>query len=208
LTPQPAYILPQGKIDDRRPESQIIEYEKTMIRQCEDSEFETIYAIINDAAQVYRGVIPADCWEEPYMSRDKLQHELDAGVVFWGYEEGGDLVGVMGIQHVQDVTLIRHAYVRLSKQNQGIGSKLLSTLRTLTTRPTLVGTWADAAWAIHFYEKHGFRLVSSQEKDRLLRTYWSISERQVETSVVLADERWFDASQIFGRAASLPPQGT
>jgi len=164
-----------------------------MIRQCDNTRFDMIYEIINDAAQAYKGVIPADCWKEPYMSKDELRREMDEGVVFWGYEEGGELVGVMGIQHIQDVTLIRHAYVRTAKRNQGIGRKLLSYLRKQTTCPILIGTWADAVWAIRFYEKHGFRLVSSEEKGRLLRKYWSIPERQIETSVVLADQKWFDA---------------
>jgi GNAT superfamily N-acetyltransferase len=145
-----------------------------------------ILKIINDAAQAYKGAIPADRWKEPYMPRDELQHEMDAGVVFWGYEEGGELVGVMGIQHVQDVTLIRHSYVRTARQGQGIGGRLLAHLCEQTTRPLLIGTWADATWAIRFYEKHGFRLVSPEEKERLLKTYWTIPERQVETSVVLA----------------------
>jgi N-acetylglutamate synthase-like GNAT family acetyltransferase len=166
-----------------------------MIRQHNHSKAGMIYTVINDAAQAYHGVIPADCWKEPYMSKDELQHEMDAGVAFWGYEEDGQLMGVMGIQHVQDVTLIRHAYVRTGKQNQGIGGQLLSYLRSQTTRPILIGTWANAMWAVRFYEKHGFRLVSSEEKDRLLRKYWSIHERQIETSVVLADEEWFDAHQ-------------
>ncbi len=152
-----------------------------------------IYSIINDAARAYQGVIPEDRWKEPYMSSTELQRELDEGVVFWGYEENGALVGVMGIQHVQDVTLIRHAYVRTSRQKQGLGGQLLSALRAQTTRPMLVGTWEAATWAIHFYEKRGFRLVSPARKGELLRKYWSIAERQVETSVVLADERWFDA---------------
>jgi len=166
-----------------------------MIRPCDSSEFETIYAIVNDAAQAYRGVIPKDCWKEPYMPKDELRREMDAGVVFWGYEEDGEVVGVMGLQPVQDVALIRHAYVRTARQNQGIGGKLLSHLRMLTDRPILVGTWAAAVWAIRFYEKHGFRLVSPEEKDRLLRKYWSIPERQIETSVVLADQRWFAVNQ-------------
>jgi len=164
-----------------------------VIRQCHNHEFEAIHSIINDAARVYEGVIPADRWKEPYMSSDELRHEMDEGVVFWGYEENGELVGVMGIQHVQDVTLIRHAYVRPDKQNRGIGGKLLEALRQQTTRPVLIGTWADAVWAVRFYEKHGFRLVSPAEKERLLRKYWSIPERQIETSVVLADEKWFAA---------------
>ncbi len=116
---------------------------------------------------------------------------MDEGVVFWGYEDDGELIGVMGIQFVQDVTLIRHAYVRTARQNQGIGGSLLSELRRQTNRPILIGTWADASWAIGFYEKHGFQLVSAKEKDQLLRKYWSIPERQIETSVVLADQTWF-----------------
>jgi len=163
-----------------------------MIRQCRDAEFEEISVIVNDGAQAYKGVIPEDCWKEPYMSKDELRHEMDAGVTFWGYEQDGRLVGVMGVQHVQDVTLIRHAYVRTAKRNQGVGGKLLAHLRKLTTRPILIGTWADAVWAIRFYEKHGFRLVSSEEKDRLLKKYWLVPERQIETSAVLADQRWFD----------------
>ena len=160
-----------------------------MIRKCVDSDFETVYEIINDAAQAYKGVIPRDCWKEPYMGRDELRRELEEGVVFWGCVEDGELVGVMGIQDVLDVTLIRHAYVRAAKRNRGIGSKLLFHLREQSARPILIGTWADAVWAIRFYEKHGFRLVSVEEKDRLLRRYWSIPERQIESSVVLVDEK-------------------
>jgi len=159
-----------------------------MIRPCDNKDFDSIYSIINEAARVYRGIIPADRWKEPYMSRDELQHEIDEGVAFWGYQEGNQLVGVMGIQHVQDVTLIRHAYIRPANQNQGVGGKLLSELRTQTDRQILIGTWADALWAIRFYEKNGFRLASSREKDRLLKKYWSIPQRQVETSVVLVDQ--------------------
>jgi GNAT superfamily N-acetyltransferase len=163
-----------------------------MIRQCKGDDFENIYAIINEAAEAYSGVIPGDRWKVPYMSRGELKHEIDEGVVFWGYEEHGQLAGVMGIQHVKDVTLIRHAYVRKAIQNQGIGGNLLSALRRKTNRPILVGTWADAVWAIRFYEKYGFRLVSREEKDRLLKEYWSIPDRQIETSVVLADGNWFE----------------
>ncbi|MHB1034971.1 MAG: GNAT family N-acetyltransferase [Pirellulales bacterium] len=158
-----------------------------MIRRCTDTDFETIYAIVNEAAEVYRGVIPADRWHEPYMPREELRHEIESGVRFWGYEEDGQLLGVMGIQDVQDVTLIRHAYVRTAKRGLGIGGKLLAELRRLTTRPVLIGTWAAATWAIQFYERHGFRMVTPAEKDRLLKKYWSIPERQVETSVVLAE---------------------
>ena len=165
-----------------------------MIRQCDDRDFETIYSIINNAAQAYKGIIPVDRWKEPYMSKEELRHEIDDCVIFWGYEEDGEMTGVMGIQEVQDVTLIRHAYVRTASRNQGIGGKLLAFLREQTTRPILLGTWADAIWAIRFYEKYGFRLVSREEKDRLLNKYWSIPERQIETSVVLADQKWFDIS--------------
>ena len=158
-----------------------------MIRPCETDDLESIYEIINDAAVAYKGVIPADRWHEPYMGREELQHEIDDGVRFWGYEEDGDLIGVMGIQDVQDATLIRHAYVRTVQRRKGVGGKLLSHLLTLSDRPILIGTWAAATWAIRFYEKHGFRLVSEEEKSRLLNKYWSIPERQVETSVVLAE---------------------
>ena len=164
-----------------------------MIRKCTENDFDQMLEIINDAAQAYKGVIPADRWHDPYMPREYLRHELDAGVVFWGYEEQGGLIGVMGIQDVQDVTLIRHAYVNTAFRGRGIGGTLIAHLKTLATRPTLVGTWAAAVWAIRFYEKHGFRLVSKDEKDRLLKTYWSIPERQAETSVVLADRRWFES---------------
>lgn len=159
-----------------------------MIRRCKESETEIIFSIINDAARAYIGVIPADRLKNPYMSMDELRHEIDSSVEFWGCEEDNELVGVMGIQDVKDVTLIRHAYVRTAKRNRGIGAALLSHLRTMTDRPILIGTWADASWAIRFYEKHGFRQVSPEEKDRLLKTYWSIPERQVETSVVLQEE--------------------
>lgn len=161
-----------------------------MMRPCTNDEFEPIREIINDAAKAYRGVIPADRWHEPYMSRDELRRQIDEGVVFWGYEQDGRLLGVMGIQQVGDVTLIRHAYVRTAWRRQGIGGKLLAHLRRRTARPVLIGTWASAAWAIAFYQKHGFRLVCPEEKDRLLAKYWCIPGRQIETSVVLADRRW------------------
>jgi GNAT superfamily N-acetyltransferase len=161
-----------------------------MIRRCDDRDFESIWAIINDGSQAYKGIIPADRWTEPYMSSEKLRHEIDDGVVFWGYEDDGELAGVMGIQPVQDVTLIRHAYVRTSSQKQGIGARLLSHLREMADRPVLIGTWADAAWAIRFYERYGFEIVGSEEKNRLLKRYWTVPERQIETSVVLADSKW------------------
>jgi GNAT superfamily N-acetyltransferase len=161
-----------------------------MIRQCIKPEFEQIYTIINDGALAYKGVIPEDCWTEPYMSRDKLQQEMDAGVVFWGSEDNGKLCGVMGLQSVRDVTLVRHAYVLTANQRRGIGASLLSRLRDLKKAPMLIGTWADAAWAIRFYEKNGFELVGPAVKDRLLRQYWTVSQRQAEVSVVLADADW------------------
>jgi GNAT superfamily N-acetyltransferase len=161
-----------------------------MIRRCDDRDFELIWAIINDGAQAYKGIIPADRWTEPYMSQDKLRHEIDDGVVFRGCEENGTLAGVMGLQEVQDVTLIRHAYVLTSRQRRGIGGSLLSHLLEVAKGPVLIGTWADAEWAIHFYEKNGFQLVGTQEKDRLLKKYWRVPQRQIETSVVLADPKW------------------
>lgn len=161
-----------------------------MIRRCNDADIETIWSIINDGAQAYKGVIPTDQWAEPYMSREKLAREIADGVGFWGFETEGQLVGVMGSQKVQDVTLIRHAYVLTSHQHRGIGAKLLSHLCALTADPILIGTWATASWAIRFYEKHGFRLTDQKEKTSLLQKYWSIPDRQVETSVVLTDEVW------------------
>jgi len=161
-----------------------------MIRECDKREFEQIYTIINDGALAYKGVIPEDCWTEPYMSREKLQHEIDAGVVFWGSEDNGKLCGVMGLQSGGDVTLVRHAYVLTANQRRGIGASLLSLLRELTKAPMLIGTWAYAAWAIKFYEKNGFELVGPALKDRLLQQYWTVSQRQADASVVLADADW------------------
>ena len=160
-----------------------------MIRRCDDRDFELIWTVINDGAQAYKGTIPADRWTDPYMSREKLWDEIHKGIVFWGYEEAGALVGVMGIQQVEDVTLVRHAYVRTSSQKRGIGGHLLSHLREVSNGPMLIGTWAAAVWAIHFYERHGFQMVSPAEKDRLLKRYWNIPERQIDTSVVLADSK-------------------
>ena len=161
-----------------------------MIRRCDERDFELIWTIINDGAQAYKGTIPADRWTEPYMSKNELRHEIDDGVAFWGYEESGKLVAVMGLQQVRDVTLIRHAYVASISQKRGIGACLLSHLRKLTPGPVLIGTWSDAVWAIRFYEKHGFRIVPQPWKDLLLKRYWGIPERQIETSVVLADAKW------------------
>jgi len=156
-----------------------------MIRLCIDSDVPNIFAIVNDAAQAYQGVIPPDRWHEPYMPLEALKEEIAAGVKFWGYEDGGQLAGVMGLQPVKDVTLIRHAYVKTERRSQGIGGKLLAHLLGQMDGKILVGTWKAAGWAIRFYEKHGFELVSEEEKNRLLRTYWNIPERQIETSVVL-----------------------
>jgi N-acetylglutamate synthase-like GNAT family acetyltransferase len=161
-----------------------------MIRKCTDSDFEAIYEIINDAAQAYKSVIPDDRWHEPYMTRIQLRHEIEDGVRFWGIEEEHTLVGIMGIQDKGDVCLIRHAYVKTNRRNKGIGAHLLRHLESMTEKPMLIGTWADATWAIRFYEKNGYRLLSKVEKNDLLRKYWSIPERQVETSVVLADGKW------------------
>jgi len=162
-----------------------------MIRVCIDDDFEAIFQIINDAAEAYRGIIPVDRWHEPYMPREELQAEVSAGVAFLGYEKDGELAGVMGTQDVQDVTLIRHAYVRTSQRGQGIGGELLGRIMDQATKPILIGTWADAVWAVRFYENHGFKVVSTQEKETLLRKYWNVPDRQIETSVVLADQRWF-----------------
>ena len=169
-----------------------------MIRRCDDRDFEPIWAIVNDGAQAYKGIIPADRWAEPYMSEEKLRHEMDDGVVFWGWEEAGTLTGVMGLQQVKDVTLIRHAYVRTGSQKQGIGGRLLSHLQGLTNGPLLVGTWADAVWAIRFYLRYGFQLVDQLEKERLLKKYWTVPDRQIETSVVLADAKWREAQASKG----------
>ncbi len=160
------------------------------IRRCTDADVTAVYDIINAAAQAYKSVIPEDRWHEPYMPEDELRGEIAAGVVFWGEEADGAICGVMGLQDVQDVALIRHAYVAPTHQRRGVGGRLLGHVRSLTERPLLVGTWAAATWAVAFYERHGFSVTSAEEKERLLRTYWSIPERQIETSVVLADERW------------------
>jgi N-acetylglutamate synthase-like GNAT family acetyltransferase len=160
-----------------------------MIRRCDEGDFEVIWQIINDGAQAYKGVIPQDRWKEPYMSRDELRHEIRDGVEFWGFEEDGELAGVMGIQPVRDVTLVRHAYVRTQRQHSGIGARLLAHLRGLADGPLLIGTWADASWAIRFYEKHGFHQVGREEKNRLAKAYWTVPDEQMAVSVVLADSK-------------------
>ncbi|HEU5396214.1 MAG TPA: GNAT family N-acetyltransferase [Verrucomicrobiae bacterium] len=166
------------------------------IARCDTSDLQEICEIINESAQAYRRVIPADRWHEPYMPMAELKAELAKGVRFYGCRYEGRLVGVMGIQDVKDVTLIRHAYVRTEDRRHGIGRRLLEHLNGLTRRPVLIGAWKAATWAVQFYEKNGFALTSEPEKNRLLRTYWTIPARQVEESVVLADTRWRNLSRI------------
>ena len=162
-----------------------------MIRQCHQNDFNEILEIINDGAQAYKGVIPADRWHEPYMSAAELQKQISEGVLFWAGYSDGRLNAVMGIQDIKDVTLIRHAYVRSDLRRHGLGSKLLTALHQKSERPFLVGTWSAASWAIDFYRKHGFELVAPNEIAPLLNRYWSIPRRQIETSVVLGDSKWF-----------------
>ena len=161
-----------------------------MIRPCTRDDIPAIDEIINDAAIAYKGVIPDDRWHEPYMPEEELQREIAAGIEFWGWEENHRLIGVMGIQDKDEVTLIRHAYVRTEERGRGIGAELINHLRRLTAKPILIGTWRDAGWAIRFYQRHGWRLVDEAEKNRLLPRFWGVPPRQIETSVVLADDRW------------------
>ena len=157
-----------------------------MIRRCWQTDATRIYYIINESARAYEGVIPADRYHQPYMPMDELEGEMER-MTFIGWEADGELVGVMGLEPIKDVTLIRHAYVLPQWQQRGIGRKLLSHLVGLvTTSRLLVGTWATACWAITFYQKHGFRRLS--DKDELLADYWDIPPRQIETSVVLGIE--------------------
>jgi N-acetylglutamate synthase-like GNAT family acetyltransferase/quercetin dioxygenase-like cupin family protein len=161
-----------------------------LIRKSMQADFAAMLAIVNDGAQAYRGVIPADRWHEPYMPAHELAKEIAAGIVFWVAEEQGRILGVMGMQDKGDVALVRHAYVATATQRSGVGTKLLRHVQGLTHQPVLIGTWAAAAWAVDFYRRNGFTVVSESEKNRLLRKYWSIPVRQIETSVVLADARW------------------
>jgi N-acetylglutamate synthase-like GNAT family acetyltransferase len=161
-----------------------------LIRESAESDFPAMTAIINDAARAYRGVIPADRWHEPYMPADELAREIASGIEFWVAEQEGRVAGVMGIQDKGDVALVRHAYVASNTQRSGVGTRLLRHVEGLVEKPILIGTWAAASWAIDFYRRNGFSVVSNEEKERLLRTYWSIPARQIETSVVLADARW------------------
>ena len=160
------------------------------IRRSRAPDFAAILAIINDGAEAYRGVIPADRWHEPYMPAEELTREIAAGIEFWVAEEDGALLGVMGIQDKGEVALIRHAYVPTKIQRKGVGSRLLKHLESLADKPFLIGTWAASSWAVAFYERNGFTVLPADEKDRLLRRFWSVPERQIETSVVLADARW------------------
>jgi GNAT superfamily N-acetyltransferase len=158
----------------------------TNIRPCHNGDRDAVLGIINAAAEAYRDVIPVDRWHEPYMPRNELDREISSGVVFWGHEEDGRLVGVMGLQSVRDVDLIRHAYILPGSQRRGIGGALLEHLQYLSTRRILVGTWEAAHWAISFYRRYGFELVAPGYKTVLLKTYWNIPDRQIEVSVVLA----------------------
>ncbi len=161
-----------------------------MIVKCEEKDINDIYEIINDASIAYKGIIPDDRWHEPYMPEEELKNQIDDGVEFWGYTENDKLIGVMGIQFKGEVTLIRHAYVRTSDRSKGIGAKLLTHLNNISSTPVLIGTWADAKWAISFYLKNGFRLLERSEINILLPRYWTIPVRQIETSVVLASPNW------------------
>jgi N-acetylglutamate synthase-like GNAT family acetyltransferase len=162
----------------------------TVIRKSNDLDVPVMIEIVNSAAQAYRGVIPSDRWHEPYMSAVDFKQEIRDGVAFWVAEDDGRVLGIMGIQDKGDVTLVRHAYVLPGLQRKGVGTSLLHHVQSLTDKPILIGTWATASWAIDFYMRNGFALVSDEDKDFLLRKYWSIPERQIETSVVLADDRW------------------
>lgn len=166
-----------------------------LIRKIRETDLGATLAIVNKAAQAYRGVIPPDRWREPYIAPDELKKEITDGVIFWVAEEDGRLSGVMGIQDKGEVALVRHAYVTPTMQRKGVGTRLLRHVEGLTGKPVLIGTWADASWAIEFYQRNGFQLVPNRHKDSLLRRYWSIPARQVETSVVLADGRWMEAQQ-------------
>jgi N-acetylglutamate synthase-like GNAT family acetyltransferase len=161
-----------------------------VIRRSVAADFGAMLGIINDAADAYRGVIPADRWHDPYMSADELAQEIASGVVFWVAEQEGEIAGLMGIQDKGEVALVRHAYVAKSTQRGGVGTKLLRHVEALVDQPILIGTWAAATWAIDFYRRNGFTVVPTLDKDRLLQTYWTIPPRQIETSVVLADARW------------------
>jgi N-acetylglutamate synthase-like GNAT family acetyltransferase len=178
-----------------------------VIRKSSEADFPAMLAIVNDAAQAYRGVIPADRWHEPYMSADELAREIAGGVVFWVAAQDGRLTGMMGIQDKGEVALVRHAYVAPGTQRTGVGTRLLRHVEGLVEKPFLIGTWAAASWAIEFYRRNGFTLVPGDHKDRLLRTYWSIPARQIETSVVLANGRWTEAQSRTPDGGRAPGSG-
>jgi len=163
-----------------------------MIREATANDLDAIFEVINDAALAYKGIIPADRWHEPYMSMEELRTQIEEGVKFFCFTARGKICGVMGIQDKTEVKLIRHAYVRSAERKKGIGSELILELLKYSTTPVLVGTWKAAHWAIHFYENHGFVQVGEEEKITLLRKYWNIPDRQVETSVVLVDKKYLD----------------
>jgi N-acetylglutamate synthase-like GNAT family acetyltransferase len=189
-------VIPQGAITPvapilvRRHEDSVV-----LIRKIRETDLGAALAIVNEAAQAYRGVIPTDRWHDPYMSPDELEREIADGVEFWVAEEDGRLLAVMGMQDKGEVALVRHAYTAPVMQGQGVGTRLLRHVEGLATKPVLIGTWADASWAIGFYRRNGFTVVSNSQKNFLLRRYWSIPARQIETSVVLADGRWIEAQQ-------------
>jgi len=166
-----------------------------LLRKSVEADSAAMLAIVNAAAQAYRGVIPADRWRDPYMPSDELEKEIAEGVIFWVAEEDGRLLAVMGIQDKGEVALVRHAYVAPTVQRKGVGTSLLRHVQDISGKPVLIGTWADASWAIEFYRRNGFTLVPNTHKNSLLRRYWSIPARQVETSVVLADGRWMESQQ-------------
>jgi N-acetylglutamate synthase-like GNAT family acetyltransferase len=167
-----------------------------MIRPVTKQDFDDVFAIINDAAIAYKGIIPEDRWHEPYMPKEELNAQLEDGVKFSCYIENNQIIGVMGIQDKTDVNLIRHAYVRTTQRKKGIGTLLLQQLINESDKPILIGTWKAATWAVSFYEKHGFTVVSDEDKDTLLRKYWKIPGRQVETSVVLADKTYKEVRNL------------
>jgi GNAT superfamily N-acetyltransferase len=167
-----------------------------MIRKCGEEDYKGVLAVINKAAIVYRGKIPDECWREPYMSMEELQEEVRDGVAFWGFYSASALVGVMGLQDKEDVMLIRHGYVLPDLQRRGLGSRLLGFLIKRSNRPFLVGTWSDADWAVSFYEKNGFKLLSKESGANLLKRFWSIPSQQIRSSVVLADKRWFKEREV------------
>jgi N-acetylglutamate synthase-like GNAT family acetyltransferase len=168
----------------------VMQKEKDNIRRTAANDIPAMYEIINDASSAYKGHIPDDCWHEPYMSMDELKKQIAEGIEFYCYVADSEILGVMGIQKRGEVCLIRHAYVKTKNRKGGIGTKLLRFLYTLTDAPVLIGTWKAAVWAIDFYRKNGFTLVNESEKDVLLARFWSVPPRQVESSVVLVDQRW------------------